>query len=58
MLRTAFWQDAAQSLPPRVRSRHAKHLERAERVERVVIAIVDLLRGTHRAGKRRSGAFA
>lgn len=48
MLRTTFWRRAAQSLPPRVRVRHARHLERAERVERVVAAIVDLLRGTHR----------
>jgi hypothetical protein len=58
MLRTAFWQTAAQSLPPLVRGRHAKDLERAERVERVVVAIVDLLRATPRAGKRRGGAFA
>jgi len=50
MLKTAFWQRAAQSLPPRARRRHAKHLEHAERVEQVVDAIVGLWR-------RRSAEF-
>jgi hypothetical protein len=44
MLRTPFWQRAAQALPPGVRGRHAKHLERAERIESVVGATVELWR--------------
>ena len=53
MLKTAFWQRAAQGLPPDVRGRHVKHLERAERIEAVVGATVELCR---RIGRSLSGA--
>ena len=44
MLKTLFWQRAAQSLPSAVRHRHTKHLERAERVEAAIVAVVDFWR--------------
>jgi hypothetical protein len=44
MLKTLFWQRAAQSLPSAARRRHARHLERAERVELAVAAVVDFWR--------------
>lgn len=44
MLKTAFWQRAAQSLPSSVRRRYATGLERAERVDLFIAAIVDALR--------------
>ena len=44
MLKTAFWQRAAQSLPKSVRSRYATKLERAERVDLLIGALTDALR--------------
>ena len=44
MLKTAFWQRAAQSLPKSVRSRYATRLERAERVDLLIGALTDALR--------------
>jgi len=44
MLKTLFWQRAAQSLPLVARRRHARHLERAERVESAIGAVVDFWR--------------
>ena len=44
MLKTAFWQHAAQSLPKSVRSRYAAKLERAERVDLLIGALTDALR--------------
>lgn len=44
MLRTAFWQRAAQSLPGSVRRRYATRLERAERVDLLIAALADALR--------------
>jgi hypothetical protein len=44
MLRTRFWQHAAQSLPSAARRRHARHLERAERIEAAIAAVVDFWR--------------
>ena len=44
MLKTAFWQRAAQSLPASVRRRYATRLERAERVELLIAALSAALR--------------
>ena len=44
MLKTAFWQRAAQSLPKSVRSRYTTRLERAERVDLLIGALTDALR--------------
>jgi hypothetical protein len=44
MLKTIFWQRAAQSLPSAARRRHAKHFERAERIEATIAAVVDFWR--------------
>ena len=44
MLKTLFWQRAAQSLPSAARRRHTKHFERAERIEHAVSAVVDFWR--------------
>ncbi len=47
IVKAAFWQRAAQSLPKSVRSRYAARLERAERAERVdllIAALADALR--------------
>ena len=44
MLKTAFWQRAAQSLPKSVRSRYAARLERAERVDLWIAALTDVVR--------------
>ena len=44
MLKTAFWQCAAQSFPTSVRRRYSTRLERAERVDLFIAAIVDALR--------------
>jgi hypothetical protein len=44
MLRTAFWQRAARSLPPAVRRRHAADLQQAERIERLIAALLAFLR--------------
>ena len=44
MLKTAFWQRAAQSLPKSVRSHYATKLERAERVDLLIGALTDALR--------------
>jgi hypothetical protein len=48
MLKTLFWQRAAQSLPSVARRRHTKHFERAERIERAVSAVVDFWRRCER----------
>jgi len=48
MLKTVFWQRAAQSLPLAARRRHARHLERAEHIESVVAAVVDFWRRVER----------
>jgi hypothetical protein len=56
MLKTVFWQRAAQALPPAVRGRHLKHLERAERIESVIAAAVELCRRVGRAFGRRAPA--
>ena len=53
MLKTAFWQHAAQALPHAARGRHAKHLERAERIDSLVGAMVALWRRVERALSRR-----
>jgi len=49
MLKTAFWQRAAQALPPAARGRHAKHLERAERIDSLVGSTVALWRRIERS---------
>jgi len=49
MLKTAFWQRAAQALPPAARGRHAKHLERAERIDSLVGATLALWRRIERS---------
>ena len=55
-LRTAFWQRAAQSLPPVVRRRYVTELERAERIDLVIAALVQSWRRVQRALMRRSAA--
>ena len=44
MLKSRFWQRAAESLPAAVRERHAAELERAERCDLFVSAVVDAWR--------------
>lgn len=41
MLKTSFWQNAANSLPAAVRERHMAHLVSAERWELALDAIVE-----------------
>ena len=41
MLKTAFWKNAANSLPAAARSRHMKHLERAEHWDLALDALVE-----------------
>ncbi len=41
MLKTAFWRNAANSLPAAVRSRHMAQLESAERWELALDAVAD-----------------
>jgi hypothetical protein len=41
MLKTAFWKNAARSLPATVRERYMAHLESAERWELALDAVVD-----------------
>jgi hypothetical protein len=48
MLKTAFWQRAAQSLPKSVYRRYATRLERAERVDLFITALTDALRRARR----------
>jgi NTE family protein len=52
-LRTAFWQRAAQSLPPSVRKRYAADLEFAERVDLFIAGLVDAWRQARSALFRR-----
>ena len=42
MLKTAFWQKAANSLPPAVRSRHIVDIQRAENFDRMLVSVIDL----------------
>jgi hypothetical protein len=42
MLKTVFWQKAANSLPPAVRARHIVDIQRAENFERVLVSVMDL----------------
>jgi hypothetical protein len=51
MLKTAFWQKAAQSLPAGVRARHLGDIARAERFEILVDAVIN-------AASRLKEAFA
>jgi len=44
MLKTAFWQRAAHSLPKSVRSRYAAKFERAERIDFLIGALTDAFR--------------
>jgi hypothetical protein len=53
MLRTAFWQRAARSLPAAVRRRHAAELEQAERVDLAVGALLAFCRRIEAALARR-----
>jgi hypothetical protein len=48
MLKTAFWQRAAQSLPKSIRGRYAARLERAERVDLLLGALTEALRRARR----------
>lgn len=43
MLKTAFWNKAANSLPAATRERYLAHFERAERWELAFDSIVELL---------------
>ena len=43
MLKTAFWQRAANSLPPSVRARHVGDIARAERLEILLDGVIDAL---------------
>jgi hypothetical protein len=43
-LRSAFWQRAAQSLPPSVRKRYAADLELAEQVDLFTASLIDAWR--------------
>jgi hypothetical protein len=51
MLKTAFWNRAAGSLPASVRARHLGDIARAERFEILVDGVID-------AWSRVKGAFA
>ena len=50
MLKTAFWQRAAGSLPAEVRARHMRDIVRAERFDMLLDALID-------ACSRLKGAF-
>lgn len=54
MLKTAFWKDAAASLPASVRARHMAELERAERWE---LAIDSTIQAFARAKAALTRAF-
>ena len=41
MLKTAFWQKAAGSLPAEVRARHIRDIARAERFEILLDGVID-----------------
>jgi hypothetical protein len=53
MLKTVFWQRAAQSLPPAVRARYQADLERAERIDLLVAALIDACSAVRAALRRR-----
>lgn len=42
-LKTAFWRDAAASLPEQVRDRYALDIERAERLELALGGAIEVL---------------
>jgi len=42
MLKTAFWQKAANSLPPSIRARHIVDMQRAENFERLLESVMEL----------------
>jgi hypothetical protein len=53
MLKTAFWQRAAASLPPQVRARYAADLVMAERRDLALTAIVDWFKSRSRVARSR-----